>query len=189
MNLRFPQRAYLPAFGLPHDLLANQCKCRRRPSPKLAFQRAQTTSRALNKCRCDRPETRGGLPLRHAPPSGSGRDTRSRALAVCAARRGKCPGGMGCAPSNSGGNGGPQVEGQRGDGVSPLALDFLSPAASFLNGRRVLATGPSLQGKPRTWLAGRLGRLRSCRAGPDSPATPASLELLPTPRGNTSCPP
>lgn len=65
-----PKPPTSPAFGLPHDQLTNQCKCRRRPGPQLAFQRSRTTSRALNKCRCDRRETqRGRLSARTALPT------------------------------------------------------------------------------------------------------------------------
>ena len=61
-----------PAFGLLQDWPANQCKCRRRPGPQLAFQRARTTSRALNKCRCDRQETQGWPPLHRAQAAAHG---------------------------------------------------------------------------------------------------------------------
>lgn len=89
-----------PAFGLPLDRLANQCKCRRRPGPQLAFQRSRTTSRALNKCRCDRQETQGGrLSAPHLPPRAA-RRTPPRASAVCTGYlwrlRGVCLGGMEC---------------------------------------------------------------------------------------------
>lgn len=110
VNLRSPTS---PAFGLPLDRLTNQCKCRRRPGPQLAFQRSRTTSRALNKCRCDRQETREGrLSAPHLPPGAAG-CTPPRASAVCAGcsrrLRGVCSGAMGCTHSNCRGNGGPKV--------------------------------------------------------------------------------
>lgn len=93
-----PPASHLPWLCLPHDRLANQCKCRRRPGPQLAFQRVQTTSRALNKCRCDRQETLGGPPP--APPSqGKPMPTITGLRCVLERRpwwrRGVCPGGWG----------------------------------------------------------------------------------------------
>lgn len=101
-----PKLPLQPAFGLPHDRLANQCKCRRQPGPQSAFQRARTTSRALNKCRCDRQETQGGPPL-HPAQAGAHR----RGLWLWALRA-VCRGGMGCAASNRRGNGAPEFEGR-----------------------------------------------------------------------------
>lgn len=108
-----PTPLTFPAFS-PHGRLANQCKCRRSPGPQLAFQRARTTSRDLNKCRCDRHETRESrLSAPHLPP-GAGWCTPPRALAVCAERPlRECRGGLGCAPSGCRAKGGPRVSGQR----------------------------------------------------------------------------
>lgn len=95
----------------PPRTLTNQCKCRSRPGPQLAFQRARTTSRALNKCRCDRQRRpgEGGLTAPHLF-----RCAGSAPAAVTSRR-------MGCAPSDSGG--------QRGNRVSPVARNL---AASLL---------------------------------------------------------
>lgn len=104
VNLRSPQ-----SFPPPPPLASptNQCKCRRRPGPQLAFQRSRTTSRALNKCRCDRRETRRGrLSAPHRPPR-AGQCTPPRASAEragCLRRpREVGSGGTGCAPRNRGG--------------------------------------------------------------------------------------
>lgn len=86
----------------PRYWLPDQCKSLRRPGRQLAFQRARTTSRALNKCRCDRPggdteEGEGGLFVPHLSLP---RPVSSPALRSPRTR---------CAPSDSEGQGGARV--------------------------------------------------------------------------------
>lgn len=149
---------------------------------------------------------RGGrLSVPHLPPR-AGRCTPPRALAVCTRRprrlRGVCPGGMGCAPSNRRGNGGPRVRGQRGNGVSPVVHNFLGPTASSLKwlesntpsspaGASKGPTAGPCSGNPEPGRPGPLGRLRSSTGGMRScPRYPKVCIFSPayphpTPRGNS----
>lgn len=199
-----PPASHLPWLCLPHDRLANQCKCRRRPGPQLAFQRVQTTSRALNKCRCDRQETLGGPPP--APPSqGKPMPTITGLRCVLERRpwwrRGVCPGGWGShqVTAKTLETPPPRVCGQYGDGVSPVVHHYLGQAASSLRGWRVTHRRrqpwpprarllvpareiPNPAGESTAEASLCHGRAWPAREASESGASPL---LTSTPRGNT----